>query len=130
MKSTLIITLTLLLSMSSMAQGIVFFQGTFSEAQAKAKAEGKELFIDFHTSWCGPCKMMAKKYFTLETVGEKYNAKYICLKIDGEKGEGPELVKKYGVKAYPTLVYAKSDGTAITIVKGVQDESKLLTLAK
>ena len=130
MRTIVIVAFALLLSTGAMSQGIEFFQGTYAEAQTKAKAEGKELFMDFYTSWCGPCKMMAKKYFTLESVGKVYNAKYICLKVDAEKGEGPELAKKYGVKAYPTLVYAKADGIQTNKVMGVQDEGKLLNLAK
>ncbi|WP_430816876.1 thioredoxin family protein [Carboxylicivirga sp. RSCT41] len=130
MRTIVIAAFAMLLSVNTMAQGIEFFQGTYAEAQAKAKAEGKTLFMDFYTSWCGPCKMMAKKYFTLESVGQVYNAKFICLKIDAEKGEGPALAEKYGVKAYPTLVYAKADGTQTKKVMGVQDETKLLGLAK
>lgn len=42
------------------AQGIEFFHGTYEEALQKARAEGKQIFVDVYTSWCGPCKMMAK----------------------------------------------------------------------
>ena len=67
------------LSSTVKAQGIEFFHGTFAEAQVKAKKEGKQIFMDFYTSWCGPCKVMAKKYFTLETVGKEFNKKFICI---------------------------------------------------
>ncbi|PXY03203.1 thioredoxin [Marinifilum breve] len=118
------------LSTTVNAQGIEFFHGTYAEAQAKAKKEGKQLFMDFYTSWCGPCKVMAKKYFTLESVGKVYNKKYICLKIDAEKGEGPEIAKKYGVKAYPTLIFADHSGKEMKKVLGMQNEQQLLDLAK
>ncbi|NOU59335.1 thioredoxin family protein [Marinifilum caeruleilacunae] len=118
------------LSTTVKAQGIEFFHGTYAEAQAKAKKEGKQLFMDFYTSWCGPCKVMAKKYFTLESVGKVYNKKFICLKIDAEKGEGPEIAKKYGVKVYPTLVFADSSGKEVKTIKGMQNEQQLLELAK
>ncbi|MCT4601779.1 MAG: thioredoxin family protein [Marinifilum sp.] len=112
------------------AQGIEFFHGTYAEAQTKAKKEGKQLFIDFYTAWCGPCKVMAKKYFTLESVGKIYNKKFICLKIDAEKGEGPEVANKYGVKAYPTLIFADASGKELKKVLGMQNEQQLLELAK
>ena len=41
------------------AQGIEFFHGTYEEALQKARAEGKQIFVDVYTSWCGPCKMLA-----------------------------------------------------------------------
>ena len=112
------------------AQGIEFFQGTYAEAKAKAEKEGKQLFMDFYTVWCGPCKVMAKKYFTLESVGKVYNKQYICLKIDAEKGEGPEIARKYGVRGYPTLIFADQTGKELKKVMGMQNEQQLLELAK
>ncbi|TKG89390.1 thioredoxin [Puteibacter caeruleilacunae] len=131
LKIVYLIGIVMFLAVSQVqAQGIEFFHGTFKEAQVKAQKEGKLLFMDFYTSWCGPCKVMARNYFTLESVGKVYNAKYICLKVDAEKGEGPALAKKYGVKVYPTLVYAKPDGTEIKQVKGLKKEQQLIELAK
>lgn len=130
MKKIVILGFILLMGMSVCAQGIEFFEGTFAEAQTKAKAEGKELFMDFYTSWCAPCKVMSKKYFVMESVGSIYNKKYVCIKVDGEKGEGIELVKKYEVKAYPTLIYAKADGTLIEKTEGLKTDTDLINLAK
>ncbi|WP_430932545.1 thioredoxin family protein [Saccharicrinis sp. 156] len=130
LKLALFIGVMMLIANNIQAQGIEFFHGTFAEAKAKAQKEGKQLFIDFHTSWCGPCKVMAKKYFTLESVGNVYNTKYICLKIDAEKGEGPEVAKQYGVKVYPTLVFADANGKQLSLVKGMQNEQQLIELAK
>ncbi len=41
--------------------------------------------------------------FPMKNVGDYLNAKFVCIKIDAEKGEGPELAKRYQVKAYPTF---------------------------
>ncbi|MHC4796460.1 MAG: thioredoxin family protein, partial [Planctomycetota bacterium] len=35
-----------------------FVSLTFKQARAKAKKENKAVFIDFYTTWCGPCKML------------------------------------------------------------------------
>ena len=130
MKKIIILGFIFVMGMKVFAQGIELFEGTFVEAQEKAKAEGKELFMDFYTTWCAPCKVMAKKYFVLESIGSVYNKKFVCLKVDGEKGEGIELVKKYDVKAYPTLVYAKANGALILKTEGLKTDADLIELAK
>ena len=75
--------------------GISFFNGTLKEAIAKAKAENKFVFFDAYASWCGPCKAMDKEVFTDKTVADYLNAKFVSIRIDMEKGEGPVLAKNY-----------------------------------
>ncbi len=87
------------------AEGIQFFHGSWEEALEKAKAEQKPIFVDAYASWCGPCKRMAAQVFPQEEVGEFFNAKFINVKMDMEKGEGPAFAKKFPVRAYPTLLF-------------------------
>lgn len=78
---------------------------THDEAIEQAKAEGKLVFFDFYTQWCGPCKMMAKNVFPQKEVGDYFNAKYVCVKLDAEnETEGKNYCERYAVKAYPTFV--------------------------
>lgn len=87
------------------AEGIQFFHGSWDEALEKAKAEQKPIFVDAYASWCGPCKRMAAQVFPQKEVGELFNAKFINVKMDMEKGEGPGFAKKFPVRAYPTLLF-------------------------
>lgn len=90
------------------AQGIEFFHGTYEEALQKARAEGKQIFVDVYTSWCGPCKMMAKNVFTRQEVGDYYNNKFVCLKLDAEKESSHARTSMYFVsvcKSKETLRY-------------------------
>ena len=90
----------LILSMVlALAAGVALAQTDFrhisyAEGLKAAKAEGKLLFVDFYTEWCGPCKMMANNVFPQKDVGDYMNAKFVCLKIDAEKGEGVELAER------------------------------------
>lgn len=93
---------------------------TFDEALTAAKQENKLVFVDFFTTWCGPCKMMANKTFPQKEVGDFMNAKFIPLKLDAEK-EGADLAKKYGVKAYPTYAIIDSEGNAVATFSGYMD---------
>ena len=99
-------------------RSIEFEHGTFAEILAKAKKENKMIFIDCYTTWCGPCKWMAKNVFTNDTAADFYNKNFVNAKIDMENGEGIEIAKKYGIRAYPTILYINSDGTQMHRVCG------------
>ena len=121
-KNLTTLTLTLLFACFAMqavgqgtSKGMAFEkEGTlFNQAVQKAKSTGKLIFLDCYTSWCGPCKMMANTVFPQEVVGNFMNPKYVCIKIDMEKGEGPELAKKLQISAYPTFIVFNSAGQEI-----------------
>lgn len=99
-----------MVSMTAFSQGVVFQDITFAAALKKAKAEKKLVFVDCYTSWCGPCKQMMKNVFAKEEAGAYFNDKYICLKYDMEKGEGPVLLKRYGVTVFPTCLLITPEG--------------------
>lgn len=110
--------------------GIDFFHGTLTEAKVLAAEQNKLIFMDAYTTWCGPCKMMARKSFTNEKVGDLFNDKYISVKIDMEKGEGRMLSKKYGVRAYPSIFILDSDGKILERAVGYHDPKDLLRFGK
>lgn len=86
-------------------RSIQFEDTSFQEALNKAKNTGKMLFVDCYTSWCGPCKRLAKDVFTNNEVADYFNKNFISFKIDCEKGEGPTLAKRFGVFGYLTMVF-------------------------
>ena len=83
---------------------------SYAQTLEAAKTEGKLVFIDCYTEWCGPCKMMASKEFVKPEAGDYFNPKFVCIKVDMEKGEGPELSKKFSVSAYPTFLILDAEG--------------------
>lgn len=108
-------------------EGVNFVEGkTFAEALQMAKASNKLLFVDCYTSWCGPCKMMATKVFTQKKVGDYFNKEFICIKVDMEKGEGPDLHKRFTVRAYPTFLFIDGDGNEVNRIVGGSDADKFL----
>jgi thiol-disulfide isomerase/thioredoxin len=115
---------------NSEIKGIRFFHGTFAEALAKAQKEDKLIFMDAYTAWCGPCKRMAANVFPDQAVGEFYNPNFINLKIDMEKGEGPEIAQKYGVRSYPTLLYIGADGKVVHTGSGARPPDLFIELGQ
>jgi thiol-disulfide isomerase/thioredoxin len=108
--------------------GIRFFHGTFAELKAEAVKTGKPIFIDAFTTWCGPCKWMAKTVFPDEEVGKVFNEKFICAKIDMEKGEGIDIARQYQVNAYPTLLFMNGSGEIIHLALGARDAKEFIKL--
>lgn len=130
----LIFTLALLglLSLSSYAQGtgIQFFEGTYEEALTKAAEEDKLIFMDAYTTWCGPCKWMARNTFTDESVADYFNENFINVKMDMERGEGPGLARKFRIRGYPTLLFLDAEGEIAHQKLGALAADQFLVLGK
>lgn len=94
-------------------KGIDFQETDFAGLLAIASEEDKLVFVDCYTSWCAPCKWMDKNVFVKEDVYEFYNSSFINAKIDMEKGEGPDLGKRYGVHSYPTYLFINGKGELV-----------------
>lgn len=62
------------------------------------------IILDFHATWCRPCKMLAPH---LQAIQNKYNGKLIVYKIDVD--QEPELAKKFKVEAMPTIIFINTE---------------------
>lgn len=103
--STLIAVLVCSLSF---AQGINFEKDNWANVKAKAVKEKKLIYLDIFTTWCGPCKMMARNYFPKKEAGDFYNKHFVNYQIDAEKGEGIEVAQKYHITGYPTNLFIEA----------------------
>ncbi len=105
---------SMLISLGAFSQGMNLNESlTWKQVLAKASAESKPIFVDAYTSWCGPCKWMAKNVFVTDSVGKFYNSNFISYKLDMEKGEGIDFAKRYEVKFFPTYLYFDKQGNLI-----------------
>ncbi len=102
-------------AVSDAAAGMEFFHGSFDGALAEARQQGKKVFLDVYTDWCGPCIVMQETVFPLPKVGGYFNARFVNYKLDAEDESigGPEIAARYGVKAYPTYLILDGDGAEI-----------------
>ena len=111
-------------------QGIVFFVGSLIEGLEKAKVENKLLFVDCYTTWCGPCKILKQYTFKDATLGDYMKDNYVALAIDMETSEGVILAKKYGIEAYPTLLFLDKYGRVVNLQVGAIGAEALLVKAE
>lgn len=89
---------------------VTWFHGTLEQALAQAKAENKLVLMDVGAYWCPPCHQLDEEVFVVPAVGQRLAEGYVALHVDAEKGEGPELVERYRVQAYPTVLVLEATG--------------------
>jgi len=128
MKKIISILLLAVIALSAKAQ-TQFRDLSFEEALATAAKEKKQVFIDFYTDWCGPCKNMAKNVFPQVSVGNYMNKNFVCVKYNAEK-EGKELAKTYHVTAYPTFIIVDTQKKVLLELKGAMDGEKFINKIK
>ena len=86
-----------------------WFEGTWDELLAKAKAEDKLVFVDFWTEWCGYCKKLERTTFRDAAVAKEMRD-ILCYSVDAEARENGKLVARYRPTSYPTLLFIEPDG--------------------
>lgn len=91
-------------------EGVRFETCSLEEALKKAETSGKLVFLDAYTSWCIPCKVMLKEVFSTPAAGEYLNSRFVCVKMDTEKGEGKEIAERFQITSYPTFLILRPDG--------------------
>lgn len=132
MKKAIFLVLLLFFTAAGFSQqeaGIHFIEGEkWNQVLKMAQEQNKYIFMDCYTSWCGPCKALSKDIFTLEEVGDFFNARFVNVKYDMEKGEGKELKKLYenNIIGYPTLLLIDKDGKVVHQMAGFQQASELI----
>jgi thiol-disulfide isomerase/thioredoxin len=92
-------------------------------ALAEAERTGKRVFVDFETTWCGPCKQMDQWVYTAAPVVDA-GSSVIAVKLDGD--EQKELVKRYEVKGYPTLLLLDGKGAVVRREVGYRSVAQMV----
>lgn len=82
--------------------------------QAELESAGsKVVIVDFHATWCGPCKRIAPVFTSLSM---KYNQHAVFLKVDVDKCN--TVSERFGVTAMPTFIFLRAK-VKIDELKGV-----------
>ncbi|MEL7119974.1 MAG: thioredoxin family protein [Bacteroidota bacterium] len=126
------ITLFLLLSIHLIghSQGMTIIDQDFSKAKAIADQENKLLFIDFYTTWCGPCKKLDKLVFQNDSVSTILGRDFILLRYDAEKDKEFHLSKKHHISSYPTAIVLNREGYVVKRKYGFSSENTKELLSK
>ncbi len=100
----------------------VTFHHDFEEAERLARSEGKPLFIDFETTWCGPCKIMDEWVYTADQVVDAA-VPVVSVKVDGD--ERLDLKERFGITGFPTLILLDAEGRELRRASGYVNVSDM-----
>ncbi|TYA74733.1 thioredoxin family protein [Seonamhaeicola marinus] len=132
LKTVITLFTTVALFSSALAQnGIDFKTSSFEDVLTLAQKENKLVFVDFYTNWSGPSKRMAANVFTQSKVGDLFNKEFVCIRVEAERGNGgPELARKYRLRAYPSYLFLDGGGNEISRSVGVLTAEELIAKGK
>ena len=104
----------------------------WSSAIQAANASGKPIFVDAYTDWCGWCKVMDRRTFSLPAVKSYMNDNMECYRLDMEHNQvSHNLRLAYGVNAFPTFVILSPNGDLMGTLVGYSDSAEWMSsLAK
>ncbi len=129
MKNLFIVCVFVVFGSGVFGQGIKFIEGEkWDNVLRMAQEQNKYIFMDCYTSWCGPCKALAKDVFTKNEVGNFFNSTFVNVKYDMEKGEGKELYTRYKkfIIGFPTLLLIDKNGNVVHQMAGYQEPEVLI----
>lgn len=130
MKRTLWLSALCLVQILAFPQRIAFVKGDWEELKAQAGSEGKGIFVDVYTSWCGPCRKMAATVFTDSAVAEFFNARYVSVQLDAEKEAGHAFFREYIPSAYPSFYWLDAKGNLLDSKTGYMPSDSFLLVAR
>eukprot|EP00980_Cylindrotheca_fusiformis_P031159 scaffold25921_cov137-Cylindrotheca_fusiformis.AAC.2 len=104
--------------MTSM-EAVVDIDGESSFDKTIKSAGSSLVIVDYSTTWCGPCKVIAPKF---DELSEKYTDA-VFLKVIGDASpDASKLMKREGVRSVPSFHYFK-DGEKVDVVNGANAEA-------
>lgn len=84
-----------------------------------AKSSTRPVLLDFHASWCGPCKVLGP---ILERLAAEYGGAFELGKVDSDKEQ--DLAYAFGVQGIPYCVLVDG-GRPVDAFTGAQPEAEV-----
>ena len=73
----------------------------------------KPAIIDFHATWCGPCKQLAP---TLKDLAAEYGDDIYIYKVDVDRE--PDVARAFGIQSVPSLLFIPQGAAAPQMGQG------------
>ncbi len=86
------------------------------EARRELRGGARPLLIDFHATWCGPCRWLEP---VLEDLSGEFGERVTFLKVDVDQAEA--LAAEYRIASVPTVVLVR-DGEEVGRSLGLEPD--------
>jgi len=97
-----------------------------------AAEQNRLIFLNTYAVWCAPCRRLKRDVFPLPEVGDFFNANFINVQFDMERGEGIELRQRYRayIPGFPTMLLIDQNGNVVHQIAGFRDGPTLIAEMK
>jgi thioredoxin 1 len=97
---------------------------SFDDANFESEVLGSDVpvLVDFHATWCGPCKVLAP---IVEKLADEMAGKLKVGKLDVD--QAPRTAAKYGITSVPTVMVFQGGQRKATHI-GLAKREKLVEL--
>ena len=96
---------------------VPWFQGPFSNALGKARAEDKLVFLYVWASTSDQCVRLYGETLTTPEAAAELDG-FVCFAADAVQPTGQRLVQRFGVQSLPTMLVVCADGTPEDAILG------------
>ena len=119
----LFVSLLLLLTAAGAAAQQAHWYSDYKEAAAKAKADDRNILMDFTGSdWCPVCVQMDKEVLNTRDFAKYADQHLVLMVVDFPQGkqlpqnvqdQNNDLQKRYAVEGFPTFILTDADGNVL-----------------
>lgn len=102
--------------------GVVYSAETLDAALARARAEGKRVFVDFDASWCPSCRQLEREVLATEE-GGKLLAGLIAVHVDFDDERNRGAIERYVILGLPTALVLDGGGNQLVRVTGYEGKA-------
>ena len=100
--------------------GVAWHTGEVDSAFARARQEGKPLFLYWGAVWCPPCNQVKATVFSRQDFIARARL-FVPVYIDGDAPGAQKLGARFKVSGYPTMILFRPDGAEVTRLPGEVD---------
>lgn len=110
------------------------------EGLRRASEDGKLIFVNFYTNWCGFCRKMDRETFSDGKIIDYIEGHFVPVKLNAESKEkmalpagsfsGRQIARSFTVRGYPTFVFLKSNGEKVYARSGYAPPNSFIYLLR